>query len=232
MIGRSVFICETGGIAIDRSILRTDVNTVIRKIKERLRSIPFLTTILSMGWNLTFAIINAVFSIIYKSYWYMTLSVLYLLLGFMKIQTVTVISSKRRTEADMLRHNGIAMFWFAIVLSGLMIVTIRDRHNPARDKIVMITIALYTFIIVGVTIRNVVRTRMRRSFIRIALRNISCASALVSLVSLEGAMLGTFGDPSADFSFDVQAWSGAAAFVILMYLSISMYIMSGKSYPE
>ncbi len=58
------------------------------RIKEIMNKYPFLSTLLSMGWNLTFALINGVLSIVYHSYWYMTYFALYLLLGLMKISIV------------------------------------------------------------------------------------------------------------------------------------------------
>ncbi len=88
------------------------------RLAEGLKEIPFLSTLLSMGWNLTFALVNAVISMVYSSYWYLTLFAFYLLLGLMKMSAVTLSRSSKRTEADLLRHNALAMFGLAVIIYG------------------------------------------------------------------------------------------------------------------
>ncbi len=199
---------------------------LIRQRIVRVKSIPFLSTLLGIGWNLTFAIVNGVISLIYSSYWYLTLFAFYLLLGLMKMSAVTLSRSKKRTESDLLRHNGLAMFGLAVIVCGLMILTIKEVHNPIKNKILMIVTAAYTFVFAGLTVYNVIRAHMQKSALMITLRNISCAGVLVSLLSLERAMLGTFGNASNHFSLMMQAWSGGIVFVILISLGIGMLIFS------
>ncbi len=198
------------------------------RLAEGLKEIPFLSTLLSTGWNLTFALINGVISLVYSSYWYLTLFAFYLLLGLMKMSAVTLSRSKKRTEADLLRHNALAMFGLAVIVCGLMILTIKEVHNPVKNKTLMIITAAYTFVFVGLTVNNVIRAHMQKSAVMITLRNISCAGALVSLLSLERAMLGTFGNASNQFSLMMQAWSGGIVFVILIILGIGMLMISKK----
>lgn len=56
----------------------------------------------------------------------------------------------------------------------------------------------------------------------ISLRNISCASAVVSVLSLERSMLGTFGKNSVRFTLSMEAWSGGLAFLILFVMGIGI----------
>ncbi len=213
-----MFSCN-GGINMKEQLLA---------IRAWLKRNPLRPAFLSMGWNLTFALINGVISLIYSSYWYLTLFAYSLLLGLMKMSTLMLSGSKRRTEADMLRQNGVAMFCLAVIVCGLMVMTIRELHNPVKNKIVIIATAAYTFSFVGLTIYNTIKAHIQKSTVMISLRNISCASALISILSLERSMLGTFGDATDHFPLIMQAWSGGAAFLILIGLGISMLCLSKR----
>ena len=46
-----------------------------------------VTATFSMGWNLIYALVNAVLAIVYQSYWYLSLFVYYVLLGSMRPTT-------------------------------------------------------------------------------------------------------------------------------------------------
>ncbi len=201
---------------------------LLRWINETLNKRPLLPTMISMGWNLTFALINSVFSLVYRSYWYLTLCALYLILGLMKMSGVMLYGNRLRRENDILRRSGLAMFVLDIILCGLMHLTIRDLHNPVRNKIVMLITAAYTFAFVGLTIINTIRAHKQKSADLISLRNISCAGSLFSILSLERSMLGTFGDASDQFTMTIQAWSGAVVFLILTGLGINMLILSRR----
>jgi len=117
-----------------------------------------------MGWNLTFALLNGIVGIIYTSYWYLTLFAFYLTLGMMKLDAVTVSKIKKKKPANMLRNIGIAMFALAIILSGMMIITLREMRTTSQNKVMMIIIAAFTFTFLGITIRNTIKARLHLFF--------------------------------------------------------------------
>ncbi len=136
--------------------------------------------------------------------------------------------SKRRTAVDLLRHNGLAMFGLAVIECGLMILTIVEHRNPLKSKMVAVVTAAYTLVFVALSIRNTIKAHRQKSAVMISLRNTSCASAVVSLLSLERSMLGTFGRDSVRFTLSMEAWSGGFAFFILIVMGIGMLILSRK----
>jgi len=204
------------------------MNGIVQKTAKFIRGRPFLSHMMSTGWNLTFAIINGIISIVYRSYWYLTLSAFYLLIGLMRLSTLRLPKSKRRTAADLLRHNGLAMFGLAVIECGLMILTILEHHNPMKSKMVAVVTAAYTLVFVALSIRNTIKAHRQKSAVMISLRNISCASAIVSVLSLERSMLGTFGKDSVRFTLSMEAWSGGIAFLILIIMGTGMLILSRK----
>ncbi len=206
----------------------------LNQIRSIIRRHPFFTALLSLGWNLTFALINLVLSVIYGSWWYVTVGCLYLLLGLMRLSTVTLPHSRRRSEQTLLRQNALGMGVLAVVVCGMTILTIRNRYTPAQNKIVMIIAAAYTFAFVILCIRNSVIAQREKSVLLIVLRNISLASAAIAMLSLARSMMGTFGDGYDETTLALLAVTGALAFVLLIGLAVGMLIQSktGRLPPD
>ncbi len=133
----------------------------IRTIWNYIQEAPLLIASLSMSWNLVFAVINGIYSLMYSSWWYLTLFAMYLLLALMKFGATTLPKSRRRTEAGLLLHNGIAMFFLAVILCGLMVLTIRELHNPVQSTPLIVITAAYTFVFIGLTIYNTIQAHLR-----------------------------------------------------------------------
>ena len=192
-----------------------------------LRQHPLLPATLSTGWNLLYAVFNGILAGVYSSWWFLTLCAFYAMLGFMRLSAVTIQKSRHRTEMSVMKHNGIAMIFLAVVLSGMVLLTIRETINAPRHNIVMITIATVTFFMACLAVRNMIKAHRDKSAQMITLRNISCAGAIASILSLERSMLATYGDISSTFSRRMEAASGAVAFVLLIVLGVGMIIHAG-----
>ncbi len=197
--------------------------------RELLRGRPFLAALPGMGWNLTYALLNGAFALAFSSWWSLTLCALYLLLGLMKLSVVTLPRSARRTERGMLRFCAAASFGLAVAACGLTVLTIHEGHNPERNMIVMIANAAYTFTFAGLAIRSMALAAKRKSPPLIALRNTSCAGALLSVLSLQRSMLGTFGDASDRFTPVMQACTGGVAFLLLIAMGVGMLVLSRRA---
>lgn len=194
---------------------------IIDDIRRRPQRIIWL----SLTWNLTYAAFNGVLAAVYHSYWFLTLAALYAALGLMRL---SVVGARRKDLRHMLRKNGVAIALMSVVVAGVTVLTIREQRNPIRNEIVMIALATCTFGMVAWTIRNAIIAHRRRSLRLIALRNISCVGMVFSVLSLERAMLGTFGDASESFSRIMEAASGAGAFIVLIAIGLGMIRRSNR----
>ena len=198
----------------------------MERLKALLQKYPLLPSLLSMGWNLIYAIFNGVLGIRFSSWWFITLCAFYFVLGFMRLSAVTIGQKEGRSETAVMKGVGIAMLPLAIVICGMILLTIREQQNPVRNTIIMVTIAAFTFSLVAWSIRNIIKAHREKSATMITLRNISCASAIGSILSLERGMLGTFGDASDAFSRTTEAVSGAVAFLLIIGLGIGLILQS------
>ena len=185
----------------------------------------------SMGWNLLYGIFNGVLGIIYRSVWFITMCAYHLTLGGMRLAVVSLNTGKegKRTERSVMQHNGIAMLFLAIVLSGSVAVSFHYSVAKTYPVPIMIAIATYTFFIATVAIRNTIRAHKDRSVFMINLRNISLAGATASMLTLQRSMTATFGADAVDFANTMNGSVGMGAFLIVLALGISMIVQGSKN---
>lgn len=93
----------------------------------------------------------------------------------------------------------------------------------------MITIATYTFYKVVLAILNTVKIRKENALLLSTVRNIGCADAAVSLLSLQRSMLVSFGEMERDKIYLMNALSGAGVVIIILLLGIGMIVKSSKT---
>lgn len=185
---------------------------------------------LGMGWNILYGIFNGVLGIIYASVWFVTMCAYYLILGFMRLSVTSYIRGKRRkaTQRKMLTLNGAALIFLAVVLSGSVVLTFKYPVAKKYDKIVMIAIATYTFVMAFFAIKNIIKAHKSKSLKMIALRNISLAGAAASMLSLQRSMITTFGENEEYFRNVMEGATGMGVFLIVLALGISMIIQGIK----
>lgn len=183
------------------------------------------TSSLSMGWNLIYAIFNAVLAIVYRSYWFLTMFVYYAALGLMRM---FIIRSKKDNVEKMVKASGIGIILLSIVVIGVITLSIAETRNTKYHLIVMLVIATYTFYLITNSIIGAVKAHRQNNLKIKTLRNISLVSTIGAVLSLERSMLGTFGDAKDAFTFIMEALSGAAAFILILAIGL-LTIKSSKS---
>ena len=94
---------------------------------------------------------------------------------------------------------------------------------PGMGLNLIYAVATYTFYKLGMAIRNLIKARKEESLLLVTLRNISYADALVSLLSLQTALLAAFGQDSGELVPLMNALTGAS--VCLMILGLGSYMV-------
>ena len=116
----------------------------------------------------------------------------------------------------------------SFVLSGVVYLSLTNNVSVKHQEIFMITIATYTFYKVVLAIVNTVKIRKENSLLLSTIRNISCADAAVSILSLQRSMLVSFGEMGHDRIYMMNALTGAGVFIVIIALGISMIVKSSK----
>lgn len=199
-----------------------------KKFARVLQAHPLLPACLTTGWNLLYALLNGVLGIQNQSYWFSAMFAYHAILGTMRFVTLTRGRRSRQSGCTVMTLTGVVMLLLAVTLAGITALTIIERRTTAFHEIVVIAAATYTFTAVGWTITSTVKAHRQPEPLTMTLRNISCASAVGSMLTLERTMLSTFGDVSSPASQTMLILSGAGGFLLVIAIGTGMVIQSKK----
>ena len=177
---------------------------------------------MSFAANIASAAYHGVLGFVLHSWWFITLSVYYVLLSVMRF-AILRMPQDQASGGFIRRFTGIMLMVLAWCLSGTVILCTMKERGVRHHEIVMITLALYAFIKVTLGIMNLVKAARHASSAWVCLRNISLADALVSICSLQRSMLVSFGDMAkADIVlFNVLTGSGVCLIVFILGLNLT-----------
>lgn len=152
--------------------------------------------------NLLYAGIKLGSGILYGSVWFVTLAVYYILLALMRASLLHYVRKSRKnrvSEWKRYRLCGIILLPMNVALAGMVILVVHKNSGFEYPGMLIYVMAMYTFYAAITAVRNVVKFRRYGSPVMSAAKVISLTAALVSMLSLETAMLTQFGaadDPS------------------------------------
>ncbi len=150
------------------------------------------TAIVSLLFNMAYGIYDFIIGAASGSWWLITISCYYIILGVMRFAVLRVERTDYALEIFIERFTGIMFVILSVVLGGTVCLAVVNDHGVRYNQIIMITIALYSFTKITLAIINLVKARKGDSPIIKTLRNISLADAVVSIFSLQRSMLVTF----------------------------------------
>lgn len=190
------------------------------------------------GMNLLYALLQLALGIVNRSVWFYALAGYYFLLVVIRISLLYAArgiapGEDRIREYHCCRLCGAALLFMDIALSVIAFYMVCQNRGFTYHSIATIAMAAYTFAAFTVAVVNVIRYRKYNSPILSAAKQISFASALVSMLSLETAMLNAFGDgDNPSFRFTMTAATGAAVCVTVLGLAIHMLVRSTKKLKQ
>ncbi|MDO5397678.1 MAG: hypothetical protein Q4G33_07090 [bacterium] len=204
--------------------------TTVKQLNKRNRIVLF--AVCGLIINVVYAFYNGILGIISHSVWFITLFAYYIVLSAMRFSTVIVecrnISKDNNTEIFIMKFCGVLLIVLALILSGATCISIMKNIAVKHQESIMITIAAYTFYKIILTIVNTVKIKKENSPLLSTIRNISCADAAVSLLSMQRSMLVSFEGKSADEIRIMNALTGAAVFLFIVLLGMSMILRKSE----
>lgn len=192
----------------------------------------------SLGVNLLYAIINAVSGAVYKSWWFTTLAIYYTILAIMRFLLLSFanrsgIGNDRIAELRRTRLCGTILLAVNLVLIGAVIMILYYNKGYEYGGMMIYVMALYTFWITVLAVKNLIKYRKFKSPVMSMAKIINMAAALVSMLSLETAMLTEFGsDMTTEIKrlFIVLTAAGISGIIVTM--SIYIIIKTTKALKE
>ena len=186
------------------------------------------SAILSLTFHIVYAAYHFVFGIATASWWLFTVGVYYAVLSIMRF----VVIRTKKNEQRLAKIVGVMLMALALPLVGTVILSVvRDRGHKLH-MIIMIAMAAYAFTRITLAIINLAKARKSPSTKLITLRNISFASACVSIFALQRSMLVSFeGMTEAEIRI-MNAATGSAVCILVVLLGLSLLIFQRYKKPK
>ena len=182
--------------------------------------------------NLLYAGIKLLSGILYRSVWFVTLAVYYILLAVMRASLLHYVRKDEKNKISEWRRYrlcGIILMFMNAALAGIVILVVRQNSGFEYPGMLIYMMAMYAFYAAITAVRNVVKFRKYGSPVMSAAKVVSLTAALVSMLSLETAMLTQFGavdDPV--FRRIMTASTGAGISILVLGMAVFMIIRSTK----
>ena len=186
----------------------------------------------SLSINLIYGIFELVTGIYYKSWWFVTFAVYYLLLCIIKISLVKNMnnnSSNLKKEYKKLKSTVIILLFLNLVLTGIVTLIITKNQVINYSGFLIYIVALYDFYLIINAIVNVIKYRKNNSPILIASKCVNLTVAMISMISLEIAMIYQFGNNESTFKLIMTGSMGLAICLINTFMAIYMIVKANNN---
>lgn len=167
----------------------------------------------------------------YRSIWFASLAVYYLLLAVMRFSLLHYVRSRkddRVSEWKRYRFCGIVLLFMNQALAAIVVIVVEQNKGFEYAGFLIYAMALYAFYAVITSVINVVKFRKYGSPIMSAAKAINLTAAVVSMLSLETAMLAQFGEDDVKFRQIMTSATGAGVCVIVLGMAVFMIAKSTK----
>lgn len=191
----------------------------------------------SFAANVLYAVLKFGYGFYFRSVWFGTLAVYYFLLAVMRFALLQHLArndagTKRRLELKWYLFCGIFLLLMNIALAGVVVLVVCKNEGFEYAGYLIYAIALYDFYNIVTAVCNMIQYRKYQSPVMSAAKVLSFASALVSMLSLETAMLAQFNenaDPEA-FRRIMTACTGGGVCSVIFGTAVFMICRAVKEF--
>ncbi len=198
------------------------LSTYMNNHKLRYKSSLFI----SLTLNIIYALFKLLSGIIFKSVWFISFALYYILLTIIRSNIARQeLRDDTNLEDEYLkyRNTGVILLFTNIVLTMIILIIINQKIIIIYPDWIAITVAVYTFYLMFISIYNLIKYRTYKSPLISASKVINVVTSLISLISLEIVLISTFGNGDKDFfEIMIMATGGVIALVIII---ISLYMI-------
>lgn len=202
-----------------------------------LTDVPFrahISLYLSLGINLLYAVMKLFCGVCYRSVWFGTFGVYYTLLTVLRVLLLrhanrNAFGKELISELKRYRMCGAILIPMTVALSGVVVLMIEKDEGFQYAGYLIYVMAMYAFYAAITAAVNIVKYRKYQSPVMSAAKAICLAAALVSILSLETAMLSQFGDSNDRiFRQVITGATGAGVCAIVLGMAVFMIVHATK----
>lgn len=196
-----------------------------------------MTTYSSFTFNVFFAMLNGIYGVIFRSWWFVTLAVYYIILSVMRLIAIRMeVRDKKEKETRQIRNNewnvyrkcGILFVLLTIAMIGAVFLMVFESNGKSYPGIMIFVVALYTFYRIILSIINLLKAKRLKFPLIMTIRNIGYADAMVSILFLQTAMFKSFNKEHSSLPRIMNAITGGVVCVTILFMGIRMIILAGR----
>ena len=185
--------------------------------------------------NILYIAVKMFSGIYYRSVWFAALAIYYILLAVMRF--MLIIREKRYTgmseiEIELRRYRvcGITLLIMNEALAGIVIFMVYQNRGFDYPGLLIYAMAMYSFYAVISAVVNLVKFRKHGSPVLSASKTITLIAAMVSMLSLETAMLARFGsNDTPQFRAIMTGATGGGVCTIVICMAVYMIVKANKN---
>ena len=174
--------------------------------------------------DLLYVVANTIWSIGYHTAWFGIFAFYHSILAGMRFLLLRYarhheIGKRKTEELKLSRWCSIILLLLNLVLTAAVLMILYQDKGFVYHGILIYVMAIYTFYSTTMAIVNLVRYRKYHSALMSMTKVISFAASLVSMLSLETAMLAQFGNdtaPEVHWILIVATGAGVAGIIVVM----------------
>ena len=201
-------------------------------VKRYLNDLSFRTHVslyTSLAINVVYAIAKFFSGIFYHSFWFGSIAVYYFCLAVMRFMLLrhahrNAFGKDQISEYKQYRICGVVLMVLNLALTGMVILLIEKNYSYSYPGTMIYAMGAYAFYNIIIAVINVVKFRKQNSPALSSAKVINLASALVSMLALETAMLSQFGSGESPL-FRRAMTSATGGFVCLIVLGTAVYMI-------
>jgi len=189
----------------------------------------------TLFWNTAYGLLQLGMGFWHHTFWFYSLAGYYISLAVMRFFLVRHArhyhpGEKMLEELRKYRVCGIVFLIMNLSLSLMIFFMVYWNRTFHHHEITTIAMAAFTFTSLTFAIINIIRYRKYNSPVYSASKEISLASALVSMLTLESTMLTTFGDGTMDLGSRklMLGLSGGAISAFIIGMAVYMIVQATK----
>ena len=194
-----------------------------------------LSLYLSLVLNIAYSIFQLCLGLYHKSFWFISMSVYYVLLSLMRFYLVNH-TKKNKPGEDLLieykRYNicGWVMLLMNLTVTAIIFFIIYFDRTFYHHQITTIALAAYTFLTFSLSIYNFIKYRKFNSPVYSAAKSINLVAACVSMMTLTTTMLTTFGgEDVVEYKKVLLTMVGVVVSLFILAISIQIIIFTSKN---
>ncbi len=188
----------------------------------------------SFAVNAAYALFQLCLGLWHSSVWFYAMAVYYLLLAMMRLSlarhtTQYTFGERLESEWKKYRFCGICLLCMNLALSVIIIYFIWRIRTFKHHEITTIAMAAFTFTSFTMAVINAIRYKNDNSPVCSAVRAISLATGIVSMLTLENALLTAFGQENSELFRQIMlGLTGTGVILSVQGISIYMILKSGR----